>query len=149
MILIWLPLLIVAMDRIIKLIVVSKMYEGESIPIIENIFHFTYILNPGAAFGLFPHNRIFFLSIATLVVILIWWWRKDILQEDLLVQIGVALFLGGALGNVWDRADTGLVVDYLDFRIWPIFNLADIAICVGVGLIIWDLLKVEMNKKRA
>ncbi len=67
MILLWVSLLVVFLDRITKMAVVSKMTEGDSIPVFENIFHITYVLNPGAAFGMLPHNRMFFLAI---------FWRK-------------------------------------------------------------------------
>ena len=125
MILLWLSLLVLFLDRVTKLAVVSKMTEGESIPVFENIFHLTYVLNPGAAFGMLPHNRTFFLVIGILAVAAIW----------------TALFLGGTLGNLWDRVQTGLVIDFFDFRVWPVFNVADIAICVGVGLILWGMLQ--------
>lgn len=141
MILVWLSFLVLVLDRITKLAVVSKMAEGESIPVIEHVFHLTYVLNPGAAFGMLPHNRTFFLAIGVAAVLAILWMRKEILAEGWRIRTGVALFLGGALGNLWDRAQTGLVVDFFDFRIWPVFNVADIAICVGAGLILWDMIR--------
>ncbi len=141
MILIWLPFLVLLLDRITKIAVVSGMAEGESIPVINNIFHFTCVLNPGAAFGMLPHNRVFFLGIGIAAVAVIWWMRRDILAEGWKIRIGTALFLGGTLGNLWDRAQTGLVIDFFDFRIWPVFNVADIAICAGVGLILWGMLQ--------
>ena len=68
MILLWVSLLVVFLDRITKMAVVSKMTEGDSIPVFENIFHITYVLNPGAAFGMLPHNRMFFLAIGVAAV---------------------------------------------------------------------------------
>lgn len=147
MILIWLAALVVLLDQLTKNIVVTTMTEGQSIPVISDIFHLTYILNPGAAFGMFAHSRTFFICIALLVVVIVWWFRKEILAEPPYIRVGTALFLGGAVGNLIDRADKGLVVDFFDFRIWPIFNVADIAICVGVGLIIWNLIQAEILKK--
>ena len=125
MILIWLAALVVLLDQLTKNIVVAVMAEGQSIPIIPNIFHLTYILNPGAAFGMFAHNRTFFICVALLVLIIVWWFRKEILAEPLCVRAGTALFIGGAVGNLIDRAENGMVVDFFDFRIWPIFNVAD------------------------
>ena len=141
MILIWLSFLVILLDRFTKITIVSKMTEGESIPVLDNIFHITYVLNPGAAFGMLPHNRPFFLLIGAVAVVAIIWLRKDILSEGWKVRCGTALFLGGTLGNLWDRIQTGLVIDFLDFRIWPVFNVADIAICVGTGLIMWDMIQ--------
>ena len=124
----------------------ENMALGESIPIIEEVFHLTYILNPGAAFGMFAHNRLFFIAIAVIVIGIIVWARREILASPWEVKAGCGLFLGGAIGNLIDRARQGLVIDFFDFRIWPVFNIADIAICIGVGLIIWNLLKTELKR---
>lgn len=141
-----LPLAVVILDQFSKYIVVEKMALGESIPIIEEVFHLTYILNPGAAFGMFAHNRLFFIAIAVIVIGIIIWARREILASPWEVKAGCGLFLGGAIGNLIDRARQGLVIDFFDFRIWPVFNIADIAICIGVGLIIWNLLKTELKR---
>lgn len=141
-----LPLAIVILDQFSKYIVVENMALGESIPIIEEVFHLTYILNPGAAFGMFAYNRLFFIAIAVIVIGIIIWARREILASPWEVKAGCGLFLGGAIGNLIDRARQGLVIDFFDFRIWPVFNIADIAICIGVGLIIWNLLKTELKR---
>ncbi len=141
-----LPLAVVILDQFSKYIVVENMSLGESIPIIEEVFHLTYILNPGAAFGMFAHNRLFFIAIAVVVIGIIIWARREILASPWEVKAGCGLFLGGAIGNLIDRARQGLVIDFFDFRIWPVFNIADIAICIGVGLIIWNLLKTELKR---
>lgn len=141
-----LPLAVVILDQFSKYIVVENMALGESIPIIEEVFHLTYILNPGAAFGMFAHNRLFFIAIAVIVIGVIIWARREILASPWEVKAGCGLFLGGAIGNLIDRARQGLVIDFFDFRIWPVFNIADIAICIGVGLIIWNLLKTELKR---
>lgn len=141
-----LPLAVVILDQFSKYIVVENMALGESIPIIEEVFHLTYILNPGAAFGMFAHNRLFFIAIAVVVIGIIIWTRREILASPWEVKAGCGLFLGGAIGNLIDRARQGLVIDFFDFRIWPVFNIADIAICIGVGLIIWNLLKTELKR---
>ena len=141
-----LPLAVVILDQFSKYIVVENMALGESIPIIEEVFHLTYILNPGAAFGMFAHNRLFFIAIAIVVIGIIIWARREILASPWEVKAGCGLFLGGAIGNLIDRVRQGLVIDFFDFRIWPVFNIADIAICIGVGLIIWNLLKMELKR---
>lgn len=141
-----LPLAVVILDQFSKYIVVENMALGESIPIIEEVFHLTYILNPGAAFGMFAHNRLFFIAIAVIVIGIIIWARREILASPWEVKAGCGLFLGGAIGNLIDRARQGLVIDFFDLRIWPVFNIADIAICIGVGLIIWNLLKTELKR---
>lgn len=143
MILLWLAALVVVADRVTKYLVVTNMTEGQSLPVVEGIFHWTYVLNPGAAFGMMAHNRVLFLAVGVAVVAAVWYFRRDILAEGPLVRSGAALFLGGALGNLWDRVQTGLVVDFFDFRVWPVFNVADIAICVGAALVVLGIFRKE------
>lgn len=141
--------LVVIIDQLTKYFVVSNFYLGESIPVIQDIFHWTYILNPGAAFGMLEGSRWFFVFIAVLVGLGIFYFRKELQKESLMIQFGTALFAGGAVGNLIDRIILGKVIDFFDFRIWPIFNVADIAICVGVGLILWNIITTEILVNRS
>ena len=136
-------LLVIIFDQLTKYYVVSNFYLGESVPVLENIFHWTYILNPGAAFGMFEGSRWFFVVIAIGVLVGIWYMKDEINEGGWMMQYGAALFGGGAIGNLIDRARSGLVIDFFDFRIWPVFNVADIAICVGVAMILWKVLQTE------
>ena len=104
MILLWLPLLVLFLDRVTKLAVVSKMTEGESIPVFENIFHITYVLNPGAAFGMLPHNRSFFLAIGVTAVAVIWWMRKDILAEGRRTRSASSSTRLYSMGTTWMKS---------------------------------------------
>ena len=140
-------LLVVIFDQLTKYYVVENFYLGESVPVIENIFHWTYILNPGAAFGMLEGSRWFFVVIAVGVLGGIWYMKDEINEGGWMMQYGAALFGGGAIGNLIDRARSGLVVDFFDFRIWPVFNVADIAICVGVAMILWKVLETEFLTK--
>ena len=140
-------LLIVIFDQLTKYYVVENFYLGESVPVIENIFHWTYILNPGAAFGMLEGSRWFFVVIAVGVLGGIWYMKDEINEGGWMMQYGAALFGGGAIGNLIDRARSGLVIDFFDFRIWPVFNVADIAICVGVAMILWKVLETEFLTK--
>ena len=140
-------LAVVVLDQLTKLYVVAHFYEGENVPVIENIFHWTYILNPGAAFGMLEGSRWLFVIIALAVMVGIWYMRREIAEYGPWCTYGAALFGGGAIGNLIDRARQGLVIDFFDFRIWPVFNVADIAICVGVGCIIWSILLTEWQEK--
>ena len=112
---IFLSICIVVLDQVVKFLVAHEMFPGMSIPVIQDVFHITFVLNPGAAFGILAHQRSFFI-------------------------VGTALLLGGALGNLIDRVRFGHVIDFFDFRIWPVFNIADIAIVVGVAAIIYAIL---------
>ena len=124
----------------------SHLAEGESIPVVPGVMSLTYILNPGAAFGMLEHQRLFFILMTVAVIaVLIHFWRR-IKEEAIVVQLGAAFFLGGAVGNLIDRIETGFVIDFFDFYFWPIFNVADIFICVGVGLIVWNIVMDECRK---
>lgn len=149
MIYILLAVLMIVVDQVTKYYVVTHFALGESVPVLDGIFHWTFILNPGAAFGMLEGSRWLFVLIAVIVVAAMWFLRKEIDALGLWARIGAALFAGGAIGNLIDRARQGLVIDFFDFRIWPVFNVADIAICTGVGLIIWSILQTEVleNKK--
>lgn len=145
---VWISFIVLIIDQITKYFVSRNFYLGESVQVIPNVFHWTYILNPGAAFGMLDGSRWFFVGIAVLVSVGVWFFRKELQQEPAMVQNGTALFVGGAIGNLIDRIFIGQVIDFFDFRIWPIFNVADIAICVGVGLIIWNIIMTEFLNSR-
>ena len=130
-------ILVFIIDQLVKHLVVSTMHLGQSLPVIKGIFHITYVLNPGAAFGMLEHQRWFFIVVALAAVLLGVAFYKKLQQESFLMRSGAGLLLGGAVGNLADRIQSGLVVDFLDFRIWPVFNIADIAICAGAGILIF------------
>ena len=134
---------IVILDQLSKYHIQKSMQEGMSIPVAENIFHITYILNTGAAFGMLENQRWFFVFTALFLLVAVAVSYRKILQQPFLLQLGIGLLVGGAVGNLIDRIRLGKVVDFFDFRIWPIFNVADIAICLGAGLILWMILKKE------
>lgn len=114
------------------------MSLGMSIPVIENIFHISYVLNPGAAFGILEHKTEFLVLIALLMILAVIYIYPRIPSYNRLIRVGLGLLVGGSIGNVIDRVKTGYVVDFFDFRIWPVFNIADTAIVCGVALIIFS-----------
>ena len=132
-------ILVFIIDQLVKHLVVSTMHLGQSLPVIKGIFHITYVLNPGAAFGMLEHQRWFFILVALAAVLLGAAFYKKLQQETFLMRSGAGLLLGGAVGNLADRIQSGLVVDFLDFSIWPVFNIAHIAICAGAGILIFDI----------
>jgi signal peptidase II len=135
-----LAILIVIMDQLSKSYVQTHMVVGMSIPVLQDVFHITYILNPGAAFGLFEHQTVFFILIAVSMVVATVYFYPKIPSQYGLLRFGTGLMVGGALGNVIDRIKTGYVVDFFDFRIWPIFNIADAGIVCGVGCIMFTII---------
>lgn len=135
--------IMVVLDQVTKLIVLEKFRLYESIPVIEGIFNLTYVRNTGAAFGMManadPAIRVpFFLLVPMLALGIIAYMFKKLPDRDLKMSITLSLIISGAVGNLIDRARLGYVVDFLDFH-WkyqwhyPAFNVADMAICVGVG----------------
>jgi len=135
-----LALAIVLIDQLSKFYIQAHMMPNMSIPVIQDVFHITYILNPGAAFGLFEHQTIVFVIIAILMIAAVIYFYPQIPRQYRLLRFGIGLMVGGAIGNVIDRIKTGYVVDFFDFRIWPIFNVADMGIVCGVGCIIFTIL---------
>lgn len=105
-------ILVFILDQLVKHAVLVSMHFGESIPIIKDVFHITFVLNPGAAFGMLEHQRWIFIVVALLVVVLALVFYKHIQRESLITRIGAGLLLGGALGNLLDRIQSGLVVDF-------------------------------------
>ena len=137
---IFLSICIVVLDQVVKFHVAHEMFPGMSIPVIQDVFHITFVLNPGAAFGILAHQRSFFIVMGIVIVILGGLFSPYIRRQCRIFRCGTALLLGGALGNLIDRVRFGHVIDFFDFRIWPVFNIADIAIVVGVAAIIYAIL---------
>ena len=131
-----LTFILVIIDQLSKYYIQSTMMLGESIPVWEDIFHITYILNPGAAFGMMANQTAFFIVLALAIVGAVIYFYPTIRRESRVMKIGIGLLLGGAIGNLIDRVHIGMVVDFFDFRIWPIFNIADIGIVCGAGIIL-------------
>lgn len=129
------------MDQVSKAAVQSLMFLGESIPVAPPFFYLTYIMNPGAAFGLLADQTPLFITVGVLLAIGVLVVYRKIPPEKILIRYGLGFILGGALGNLADRLRYGRVVDFLDFRVWPVFNLADTAIFIGVCLLVRELLK--------
>lgn len=132
--------LIVIVDRLTKYLLLKNLSEGESVRVIPGLFHFTLVLNSGSAFGLFKGSGVILTisSILTIILICAYIWRSKC--KDFLTLIAFGLILGGAAGNLIDRVAFGYVIDFLDFRIWPVFNIADASITVGAFILIVRLI---------
>ena len=126
--------IILAVDQITKYIIRVNFDYGESIPIIEDIFHLTYVTNPGGAFGIFQDLTIFFIVSSVVIIVAFPFILKNIPEldsENILYKLSLGLIIGGAAGNLIDRVFFGYVIDFFDFQIWPVFNVADSAVVVG------------------
>lgn len=139
---------IIFLDQITKWLTVINLDLGESFPLIENVFHFTYVQNRGAAFGILKDQRWVFLIISTVAIvamfIMLWKSRKD----SKLLCVAISMIIGGGIGNMIDRCLLGYVIDFLDFTLinFAVFNVADSFVCIGVGLFILELI-FEMKKE--
>ncbi|WXJ94441.1 Lipoprotein signal peptidase [Neomoorella carbonis] len=132
--------LVLGLDQLSKYIIRVNFQPNESLPVINSVFHLTYINNPGAAFGLLANKTPVFVTVTVMVVVVILAAYRFLPPGRFTLRLALAMIAGGALGNLIDRLRFGYVVDFLDFRIWPVFNLADIAIVGGVVLLCWELL---------
>lgn len=135
-------LFIVFLDQFTKFLIKQNLQLNQSIPVIKNIFHLTYITNTGSAFGLFKGLNWFFIIFSIIVIIAIFYFITQIKNNEKLMQFSVGLLLGGTIGNLIDRVVYGFVVDFIDFRIWPVFNVADSAVTIGIIVLIVLLWKI-------
>ena len=143
--------IMVLTDQISKTVVRNTMSLYESIPVIPEFFHLTYVTNDGMAFGInFPLGIYVFSAISIIFTGFLFWYLWSIKDDEIVVRTGVALILAGAIGNLIDRIFLGEVVDFLDFMIgnfhWYVFNLADSCVTVGLGFVLYDSL--ILNRKR-
>ncbi|RQD66932.1 MAG: signal peptidase II [Tindallia sp. MSAO_Bac2] len=129
------------LDQLSKRIVVRYLKEVEQIPVIEGFFHLRYLENRGAAFGLMQNQQVFFITITILILGWIFWFLIKNPQMNPLLMVSLSLIAGGAIGNFIDRLFFGFVVDFLDFLVWPVFNVADMAIVAGQIILIYFIIK--------
>lgn len=140
---------VVLLDRLTKWTIAKDISLHDSIQVIPGFFRLTHVENRGAAFGLFADSptqwkiaMLVLFSVVALIVVTALLWRNS--HSMMTTGIGLALILGGAIGNLWDRLLNGRVVDFLLFYVgqyqWPAFNVADSAIVVGAGLLAIEIL---------
>ena len=145
---------LVLADQISKTIVVKTMSLYESIPVIQNFFHFTYITNDGMAFGIeFPFGYFIFSAVSILLTLFLFWYLWSVRNHSIVIRLGLAMIIAGAIGNLIDRLFLGEVIDFLDFMIgnfrWYVFNLADSYVTVGMTLILIDSIILEKKREKA
>ncbi len=145
-------LTVFVVDRLTKIWAAANLSLYQTIPVIKNIFHITLVYNRGAAFGILKNQVPFFIaaSLCAVVMIVLHLKKDAVLEKKMsLYTFSLGLILAGAAGNLVDRVLLGYVVDFLDFRVWPVFNVADSAITVGAILLGWSMLKEESKGKKA
>ena len=130
---------ILLIDQLVKYYVELTMLPGESIPVASPFFHITFVLNPGAAFGIFRDQQWLFLVTAIVFSIAFLFLYERLRRSGMLIHYGSVALAAGAVSNLIDRIRLGHVVDFFDFRVWPVFNVADIAIVLGTTAVLWAL----------
>jgi len=146
-------LAVVIADQLSKIWIRANLAIGESIPE-TGVFQITHINNTGASFGLFPDQSfalmiIAGLGIAVVLFFVLFLYRRIPLLDNSLGKPALGLILGGNAGNLIDRLRLGYVTDFIDISIWPVFNVADASITLGVALLIASLLSFSLIKKES
>lgn len=146
----------ILLDQLSKWLIISNMSLHQSIELLANFAHITYVQNPGAAFGILADHSLrmpFFILVSVIALFGILWYLKKEQGGSLRLQSALGLIFSGAVGNLIDRIRFGAVVDFIDVHWyrhhWPAFNVADSAICVGVGLLLLDSWIEEKRKSAA
>ncbi|MGI6601746.1 MAG: signal peptidase II [Dethiobacteria bacterium] len=135
---------VVLLDQLTKYLVASTMEVGQSLSLIEDFLAITYVRNPGAAFGVLPYRTAFLIIVTLIVVGLIVYFYHVLPASYTLLRLGMALQLGGALGNLIDRVRNVFVVDFIDLKFFPpVFNLADLFIVIGVIIFLFAFWRIS------
>ncbi|MDD4200745.1 MAG: signal peptidase II [Eubacteriales bacterium] len=135
---------VMVLDRFVKTAVDKGMQPGDTIPVLEDFFHLTYVRNTGAAFSLLQGHPMLLVIVPGIVILIALVYmiaNSKTMKRTFLFAL--ALICGGGLGNLTDRIAYGYVIDMFDFRFFPVFNIADIAVVVGCGLLIIYLIVYE------
>ena len=144
----WITLLVIVLDQVTKSVAVQWLTLNQAHPVFPG-FNLTLVHNPGAAFSFLRDaggwQRYFFIILTTVIGVVLLAWLARLPAGRSLLACALALVLGGAAGNLWDRLQYGYVIDfiqvYYDKWHWPVFNIADSAITVGAALLILDAFK--------
>jgi signal peptidase II len=141
-------ILLYLLDQLSKFFIQRFLSPDDSIPLIKNIFHITLVHNTGAAFGMFPSRPHLFVVIAIFAVFFI---NFILLRKSHILNIwekfSLYLILAGTLGNLTDRLRFGYVIDFINFRIWPVFNFADTFITIGAVILGLSMLGAFKKKE--
>jgi len=141
-------LLVLTLDQLAKWWVVASLPEGgwwSPVPGLWRVFRIVHTTNSGAAFGIFPNQGSFFILVAVIVVVAIVFYQQRLPVSGWLIRLTLGLQLGGAVGNLVDRLRYGSVIDFIDIGFWPIFNLADLSIVVGVAVLAYHLWREDQR----
>ncbi len=134
-----------ALDQMAKWAVVSRLSLGSPVSVIGGVVDLTLVHNPGGAFGTFQSSTVLLTVIALAVAVAIVLLVRRPANFSNLAGTALGLLLGGAVGNLIDRLRFHYVIDFIDFHVWPVFNVSDIAIAIAMMLLAWQFLVVERS----
>ena len=140
-------LLVMLIDQIVKAAVRSAFEPWESMDVLGKFFALTYVQNRGAAFSMLSGARMILILIPVVAVVWGIWYMEKNRHEHFSLYLSLSLVIGGGVSNILDRVIFGFVTDMFDFHFWPVFNVADIAICVGCGILIIYILRYHGKVK--
>ena len=146
--------LVIVIDQLSKYFFSQYLAFGVSVPVVRNVFHLTLVRNTGIAFGMFKGNTLLILSVTIIgLVLIVYSFGRDYAKNTQHVQrmrgaeiVAVGFIFGGAIANMIDRLRFGYVIDFFDFRVWPVFNVADSCITIGASIVICKMLFSPQNK---
>ena len=131
---------ILLLDQATKYLAYIYLQPQSTIPVINNFFYLTYLENKGAAFGIIQNSIWLLIAITLIIVIFAGFYIYKNPRIAVLSRYSIALIIAGAIGNLIDRVRNGYVIDFFDFVIWPIFNIADMSVVIGAFILIFILL---------
>jgi signal peptidase II len=136
---------VILLDQITKFLALRFLQLNTPVPLIKNFLNLTLVHNRGAAFGFFQNQLLLFVLVSFFAIGLIFYNLKN-KTNSIILKLSLSLILGGCVGNLIDRLRFGFVVDFLDLRVWPVFNIADSVITIAALFLTWELL---FNKNAA
>lgn len=140
-------IIVLILDVFTKFLVKKNIPINESLPLIKNILHITRVHNTGAIWGILQNNNLILIIISIIILIILAYYFKELTRSKA-SNFFIALIFSGAIGNLIDRIFFGFVIDFIDLRIWPVFNIADSALTIGIIGIIFLNIKNKDDKNK-
>ncbi len=148
----WIAIILgsVALDQLTKYLTVFYLKPVDTVPLIKDVLHLTYVENTGAAFGMMKDSRWVFMTVSSVAIVAVLCYLFIKRPTDKLECVSLAFIVGGGIGNMIDRTVLGYVVDMIDFRLinFAVFNVADSFVCVGAGLMVLAMIRALIHESR-
>ena len=140
----------VILDQVTKMMAAAHLTDIGTYPIIEGVFHFTYVENRGAAFGMLADHRWIFMILSVIGILAMFIWQSINRRDIMWNRVALSFIIGGGIGNMIDRVALGYVIDFIDCRFidFYVFNVADSFVCVGCAMYVIGILWQEINEKK-